>query len=82
MITQSDDVALYRAKGMGREAVIIEGDSPTAVGAAFKAFLNALKRVLSAHEEPMINVIGLYEDNGLPYRMLRYTVTAYGSGKS
>jgi hypothetical protein len=60
LIIQGHDVALYRAKGVGREAVIIEGGSPTAVGAAFKAFLNALKRVLSAHEEPMINVIGLY----------------------
>jgi hypothetical protein len=60
LIAQRDDVALYLAKGMGREAVIIEGGSPAAVGAAFKALLNALKRVLSAHEEPMINVIGLY----------------------
>ncbi len=65
LITQSDDVALYLAKGMGREAVIIDGDSPTAVEAAFKAFLNALKRVLGAHEEPMINIMGLYrEDRG------------------
>lgn len=60
LIIQSDDVALYRTKGMGREAVIIEGGSPKAVGAVFKAFLNALKRALSAQEEPMINVIGLY----------------------
>ena len=47
---------------MGREAVIIEGGSPAAVGATFKAFLNALKRILGPHEEPMINVIGLYRE--------------------
>jgi hypothetical protein len=62
LITQNDNIALYRAKRMGREIIIIEGGSPTAVGAAFKAFLKALKHVLNAREEPMINVIGLYED--------------------
>ena len=59
LITRNYDVALYRAKRIGREVIVIEGGSLTAVGTAFKAFLNALKRVLSAHEEPMINVIGL-----------------------
>jgi hypothetical protein len=63
LIVRSDDVTLYRAKGMGREAIIIEGGSPKAVGAAFKAFLNALKRMLGGQEEPMINVIGLYKDD-------------------
>jgi hypothetical protein len=61
LIMQNDDVALYRAKGMGREVIIIEGGSPTAVVAALAAFLKALKRVLGTHEEPMINLIGLYE---------------------
>jgi hypothetical protein len=61
LITQNDNVALYRAKRMGREVIIIEGGSPTSVGGAFRAFLDVLKRVLNAREEPMINVIGLYE---------------------
>jgi hypothetical protein len=61
LITQDYDVALYRAKRIGREVIVIEGGSPTAVGGAFRAFLDVLKRVLNAREEPMINVIGLYE---------------------
>jgi hypothetical protein len=66
LITRSDGVVLYRAKGMGREIIIIEGGSPTAVAAAFKAFLKALKKVLSAHAEPMINLIGLYGEDRVP----------------
>jgi hypothetical protein len=65
LITQDDDVVLFRVEGMEREVIIIEGGSSTAVGAAFKAFLNALKRVLDAHEEPMINLIGLYGEDGV-----------------
>jgi hypothetical protein len=43
---------------LGREVIILEGDDSMAVESAFKAFLNALKRVLLTGEEPMMNIAG------------------------
>ena len=55
---QVDGVLLYRLGDLGREVIILEGDDSMAVESAFKAFLNALKRVLLTGEEPMMNIAG------------------------
>jgi hypothetical protein len=55
---QVDGALLYRLGDLGREVIILEGDDSMAVGSAFKAFLNALKRVLLTDEEPMMNIAG------------------------
>ena len=54
-------VLLYRVRGLGREVMILEGEDPVAVGAAFNGFLNALKKSLLLDEEPMMNIVGFYE---------------------
>jgi hypothetical protein len=59
---QMGGVLLYRVKGLGREVVMIEGDDPVAVGAAFNGFLKALKKSLLLDEEPMVNIVGFYEE--------------------
>jgi ribosomal protein S18 acetylase RimI-like enzyme len=56
-----DGVLLYRARGLGREVVILEGDDTVVVGSVFRNFLNALKKVLMIDEEPMMNIAGYYE---------------------
>ncbi|MFH0801734.1 MAG: DUF4922 domain-containing protein [bacterium] len=61
-MTQVDGVLLYRVRDLGREVVILEGDDPTAVGGAFKGFLNALKKVLRLDEEPMMNIAGFHQE--------------------
>lgn len=62
---EADRVVPYRLKGLGREVIILEGEALTAVGGAFTAYLDALKKVLAADEEPMINIAGLYvKDRG------------------
>jgi len=58
---QMGGALLYRVKGLGREVMMIEGDDPVAVGAAFNGFLNALKKVLAINEEPMMNIAGFHE---------------------
>jgi len=62
LITETDGVLLYRARNVGREVIILEGDIPAAVGSTFTRFLDALKRILRVSQEPMINVAGLYEE--------------------
>jgi hypothetical protein len=62
LMKQVDDVLIYRAKDFGREAILLEGDDPIAVGKALKNFLNTLKEVLRINEEPMINIAGFHEE--------------------
>jgi ribosomal protein S18 acetylase RimI-like enzyme len=57
-----DGVLLYRARDLGREVIVLEGDASMAVGGAFKGFLNALKKVLLIDGEPMINIAGFYKE--------------------
>ncbi len=63
LFTRIDDVALYRANSLGREAVVVEGSHPKTVGSILKSFLDALKKVLGAREEPMLNLIGVYRED-------------------
>ena len=58
---QMGGVLLYRVKGLGREVMMIEGDDPVAVAAAFNGFLKALRKGLLLDEEPMMNIAGFHE---------------------
>jgi len=62
LLRQVDGVLLYRARDLGREVIILEGDDPVAVGSVFRNFLNALKKVRIIDEEPMMNIAGYYEE--------------------
>ena len=59
--TQVDGGLLFSVRGMGREAVVLEGDNPVVLEGLFKQYLKALKNILATDGEPMINVVGLYE---------------------
>jgi ribosomal protein S18 acetylase RimI-like enzyme len=61
LITKADAVLFYRIKDLGREALLLVGDDPRAVGSVLTGYLDALKKVLSLKEEPMINIAGFYE---------------------
>ena len=62
LVKEMDDVLLYRVSNLGREAILLEGSDPTAVERASTGFLNALKQALFISEEPMINIVGFYEE--------------------
>ena len=62
LVKEMDDVLLYRVNNLGREAILLEGSDPIAVERAFKGFLNGLQNALLLNEEPMINIVGLYEE--------------------
>jgi GNAT superfamily N-acetyltransferase len=62
LIKKIEGVLLYRGTGLGREAIILEGEDPIAVERVLKDFQNALKKVLSTEEEPMMNIAGFYEE--------------------
>jgi hypothetical protein len=55
-------VSLCCARGLRREAVILEGDDPMVLERAFKRFLEALKKVLVIDEEPMMNIAGFHRE--------------------
>ncbi|MGQ9646356.1 MAG: DUF4922 domain-containing protein [Thermodesulfobacteriota bacterium] len=61
LVKKIDGVFLYRVRAIGREAILLKGEDPIAIGRAFKDFLKALRKVLSTDEEPMINIAGFYE---------------------
>jgi ribosomal protein S18 acetylase RimI-like enzyme len=62
LMDRVDGVLLYRARDLGREVILLEGDDPMVVGDVFKSFLNALKAVLLIDEEPMMNIAGFHEE--------------------
>ncbi len=62
LMTQADGVILYRARDLGREVIILEGNDPVTLGSAFRGFLKALKKVLLIDEEPMMNIAGFYKE--------------------
>jgi ribosomal protein S18 acetylase RimI-like enzyme len=59
---QVDGALLFRVQGLGREAILLEGDDPVAVEGALKSFLSAIKKVLLINEEPMVNIAGFYQE--------------------
>jgi hypothetical protein len=62
LVKEVDDVLLYRVNNLGREAILLEGSDPMPVEGAFTGFLNGLQNVLLLNEEPMINIVGFYEE--------------------
>jgi hypothetical protein len=61
-IRQINGVQLSRAKGLGREVIILEGGDRTAVANIFKSFLKSLKKVLHTDEEPMMNIACFFNE--------------------
>jgi hypothetical protein len=53
-----EGAGLYRAIGLGRQAIVLVGHDPRAVAETFQDFLEALREALSLPEEPMINIVG------------------------
>jgi hypothetical protein len=64
LIVRAQGFALYRIEDAGREAVVLDAESPQALAGAFIDFLEALKEVLLIEEEPMINGIALITGAG------------------
>ena len=62
---QTEGVMFYRAANLGREAVILEGDSPASMERAFDALLRVLSNTPARQAEPMINIIGFLKETGL-----------------
>ncbi|MDR2018753.1 MAG: DUF4922 domain-containing protein [Syntrophobacterales bacterium] len=53
-----DGSRLFRVGNMGREALLIEGDSPLTVSRVFRDLARALRKVLHSYDEPMMSVAG------------------------
>ena len=63
LVRQVEGVPLILLRDVGREIVMLQGDDPSKVGAVFERFLSALKKVLLIDEEPMMNIVGSYNEN-------------------
>jgi hypothetical protein len=55
-------LAVYGARELGREVVVLEGDDPAGLGRTFGRLMDGLRSVLGADGEPMINVAGTFGD--------------------
>ena len=62
LLRQAGGVLLYRARDLGREVIILQGEDPIALARILKDFLKTLKKVLSTDEEPMMNIAGFYKE--------------------
>jgi hypothetical protein len=67
-------VSVLRARGVGREVIILDGPGPAAVGDALHALVKGLQRVLLTDREPMMNLICLREEH-------TYTVLVFPRAK-
>lgn len=56
-------VSLVQIKGLGREAILLEGEDRDAVAALLLKSISAMKRVTAASEEPMMNVVCSYRND-------------------
>jgi hypothetical protein len=56
-------VSVLRARGVGREIIILDGPGPAAMGEALHALVKGLQRVLLTDREPMMNLICVPEEH-------------------
>jgi len=56
-------IPLFRAKNLGREVIIMEGEDCAAIGDALTSIVSAMKIVLSSPAEPRMNLLGSYCGN-------------------
>ena len=55
--------SVFRAKNLGREVIILEGEDCAAIGDALTNIVSAMKSVVVSPAEPMMNLLGSYERN-------------------
>ena len=63
-VARRNGVTLCRTAGLGRGALIIEGEGEVAVAAAVGEVLRALGRLTGAEGEPMVNLLCAYTGRG------------------
>jgi hypothetical protein len=63
LLRQVNGVAIYGARNVGREILIMEGDDPVALGNSFRSFLKGLRKGLGLDGEPMINMAGFRDES-------------------
>lgn len=62
---QLEGVHLFRASGLGRQAVVLEGGEPGAMEHVFDAFLESLTDSIPGQGEPMMNIAGFFSEEHL-----------------
>jgi hypothetical protein len=63
VVSTADHVRISSGHGLGREIILIEGSTPEDVCTTLRGSIDALGMDTDRHEEPMLNIIGHY-DNG------------------
>lgn len=63
LINKIDSVRVSRAKGLGRETIVLEADGPTDMARVFKGIVTALKSATIGNHEPMMSVAGFRNGN-------------------
>ena len=50
--------SLFRVKDVGREVMMLVGDDPEVLDGTLRTYLDRLKKVFPADDEPMLNIAG------------------------
>jgi len=59
---EMDGVDIFKAMGMGRAVLVLKGANPERVASALLRVIAAMRAVLNAAGEPMMNLMGLYQE--------------------
>ena len=62
-IAEIKSVRILRAKGLGREIIVLDADGPTDMADAFKNIVTTLENTLDGDNEPMMSVAGFQDEN-------------------
>jgi hypothetical protein len=60
-IARIDGVQVSRARGLGRELIVLEGDDPVGMAGTFKRIVAELEKVFNTDNEPMMNITGSHD---------------------
>jgi hypothetical protein len=61
-VSELDSLHVYLVKDLGREALLLQGDDPSALARALSKCIDSLKAFLRTDAEPMLNVAGFYRE--------------------
>ena len=62
LLSELDSLHVYLVKDLGRAAILLQGDDPSALARALATCIGNLKALVRADAEPLLNVAGFYSE--------------------
>jgi hypothetical protein len=61
-VSELHSIRLYLVKDLGRRVMLLQGDDPSALARALAKYIDNLKALVRAGEEPLLNIAGFYSE--------------------